>query len=104
MFDITSMMGKLQDAQQKMEQVKQQLDLVLIDEQLDRGALKVTLTANRKVKSIEISDALLSDKEQLEDYLIIALNKALDRATAIHEQEMASVAMKSIPDLSSLGR
>jgi DNA-binding protein YbaB len=42
--------------------------------------LKVTLTANRSVKSITIDDSLLEDKEQLEDYLILVLNKAIAKS------------------------
>jgi DNA-binding protein YbaB len=53
------------------------LDTVLVDEQSSDGLLKVTLTANRSVKSITIDDSLLEDKEQLEDYLILVLNKAI---------------------------
>jgi DNA-binding protein YbaB len=49
------------------------LDTVLVDEQSSDGLLKVTLTANRSVKSITIDDSLLEDKEQ--DYLILVLNK-----------------------------
>jgi hypothetical protein len=35
---------------------------------------------------------LLEDKEQLEDYLILNLNKALNRAANIYDKEIAAVA------------
>jgi DNA-binding protein YbaB len=31
------------------------------------------------VKSITIADELLADKEQLEDYMILVLNKAIEK-------------------------
>ena len=50
--------------------------------------LKVTITANRTIKSIAIDDELLQDKDMLEDYLILTLNKAIERATTVHETEV----------------
>ena len=70
-MDLMGMMGKLRETQQKIEDTKKRLDTVLIDEQSNDNLLKVTLTANRKIKSITIEDSLLEDKEQLEDYLIL---------------------------------
>jgi len=65
------MMGKLKETQDKIEQTKKRLDTVLVDEQSTDGLLKVTITANRAIKSITIADELLEDKEQLEDYMIM---------------------------------
>ena len=97
--DLMGMMGKLKETQQKIEETKKRLDSVLIDEKSNDGLLKVTLTANRKIKTIEIDDSLLSDKEQLEDYLILILNKAIERATQINETELGAVAKDGMPNI-----
>jgi len=97
--DLKGMMGKLKDAQAKVEATKKRLDTVLIDEQSNDSLLKVTLTANRTIKSISVDDALLEDKEQLEDYLVLTLNKAINRATAINEAELAAVAKEGMPNI-----
>ena len=91
------MMGKIKEAQQKIENTKKRLDTVLIDEQSTDGLLKVTLTANRKIKSILIEDSLLEDKEQLEDYLILVLNKAIEKASNVNEAELDAVAKMDMP-------
>ncbi len=91
------MMGKLRETQQKIEDTKKRLDTVLIDEQSTDRTLKVTLTANRVIKSISIDDALLEDKEQLEDYLILVLNKAIEKATKVNEAELDAVAKMDMP-------
>ena len=91
------MMGKLKETQQKVEETKKRLDSVLIDEESSDGLLKITLTANREIRSLEIADSLLEDKEQLEDYLIINLNKAIKKATEINEAELAAVAKDGMP-------
>lgn len=71
----------------------------MIDEQSNDGLLKVTLTANRTVKSIEIDDSLLEDKEQLEDYLVLVMNKAIQKATAVNEAELGAVAKDGMPNI-----
>ena len=97
--DLKGMMGKLKEAQKKVEETKKRLDTVLIDEQSNDGKLKVTLTANREIKSLVVDDELLEDKEQLEDYLILTLNKAIAKATRINEAELAAVAKDGMPNI-----
>ena len=93
------MMGKLQETQQKIEETKARLDTVLVDEQSNDGLLKVTLTANRTIRSITVDDSLLEDKEQLEDYLVMTLNKAIEKATAINDAELAAAAKDGMPNI-----
>ncbi|MCG2430439.1 YbaB/EbfC family nucleoid-associated protein [Aequorivita xiaoshiensis] len=97
--DLMGMMGKLKETQAKVEETKKRLDTVLIDEKSNDGLLKITLTANREIKSIEVDDSLLEDKEQLEDYLILTLNKAIEKATNVHESEIAAVAKDGMPNI-----
>lgn len=97
--DIMGMMGKLKETQQKIEETKKRLDFVLINEQSSDGLLKVTLTANRTVKSIEIDDSLLDDKEQLEDYLVLVMNKAIQKASDVNEAELGAVAKDGMPNI-----
>ncbi len=93
------MMGKLKEAQQKIADTKERLNTVLIDESSSDNLLKITITANREIKNIVIDDALLEDKEQLEDYLVLTLNKAIQKASSINEQELAAVAKEGMPNI-----
>ncbi len=97
--DMMGMMGKLKETQQKVEATKKRMDTVLVDEASSDGHLKVTITANREIKSITIDDTLLQDKEQLEDYLVITLNKAIAKATNVNETELAAVAKEGMPNI-----
>jgi DNA-binding YbaB/EbfC family protein len=97
--DLMGMMGKIKETQQKVEETKKRLDFVLIDEKSADGLLEVTLTANKKIKSITLSDDLLQDKEMLEDYLVTVLNKAIEKATNVHETELAAVAKEGMPNI-----
>ncbi|KQB43959.1 nucleoid-associated protein, YbaB/EbfC family [Flavobacterium sp. L1I52] len=96
-MDLMGMMGKLKETQNKIEATKKRMDTVLVDEQSTDGLLKVTITANRTIKSISIADELLEDKEQLEDYMILVLNKAIEKATKINEAELDAVAKMDMP-------
>lgn len=97
--DMMSMMGKLKETQKKVEETKKRLDTVLVDESSNDGKLKISLTANRTIKAIEIDDELLTDKEQLEDYLIMTLNKAIEKATRVNEAELGAVAKEGMPNI-----
>ena len=97
--DLSGMMDNLRGAQQKVEETKTRLNSVLIYEVVADGKLKIILTANREIKAISIDDSLLADAEELEDYLIIALNKAIKKATKINEEEMAVAAKSGMPNI-----
>ncbi|SNR33227.1 YbaB/EbfC family nucleoid-associated protein [Lutibacter flavus] len=96
--DLTGMMGKLKEAQQKIEETKARLNTILIDGEAGNGTVKVTVTANKIVKNISISKEL-SDHEEIEDYLIIALNNALEKANNISETELAAAAKDGMPNI-----
>jgi len=96
-MDLMGMMGKLKETQRKIEETKKRLDTVLIDEQSTDGLLKITLTANSTIKAITIADALLEDKEQLEDYLILVMNKAIEKAANVNQTELDAVAKVDMP-------
>jgi len=100
--DMMGMMNKLKEAQKKVEETKERLHTVLIDESSNDGKLNVTITANRTLKSIVIDDDLLEDKEMLEDYLVLIINKAIEKASNIHDSEIAAVAKEGMPNIPGL--
>lgn len=96
--DLSNMMDKLKEAQQNIEATKQRLHTIIINEQANNGAVKVSVTANNEIKSITISEEL-SDKEEIEDSLVIALNKALSKANEIKETELSTAAKNGMPNI-----
>lgn len=97
--DMMGMMGKLKETQEKVEATKKRLDTVYLQENSSDGLLSISITANRTIKEIKINDSLLADKEQLEDYLILTLNKAIEKASKVNETELAAVAKEGIPNI-----
>ena len=99
MFDI---IGKLDEAKKNVEEAKKRLDTILIDGEAGNGMVKVTVTGNRVVKKLIIDDEAMQDKEILEDYLILALNKALEEAGKIQEAELKKAATDALPNIPGL--
>ena len=96
-MDLMAMMGKMKETQQRIEDTKKRLDTILIDEQSTDGLLKVTITANNAIKNISVNDSLLEDKEQLEDYLVTVINKAIEKATRVNLTELDAVTKVDMP-------
>ena len=100
--DMMEMMNKIKETEAKVEESKKRLDTVMIDEKSSDGLLKVTVTANREIKNIEVSEELLKDKDQLEDYLVLTMNKAINRASQVNEDELGAVAREGMPNIPGL--
>jgi nucleoid-associated protein EbfC len=94
------MMGKLQEMKQKAEEIKSRLDDTTIRSESAGGDILIEITGNRKILSLTISSALQhGDKEQLEELLVIAVNRAIAEADKVNETEMKSAASGLLPGL-----
>ena len=91
MFDI---FGKLGQIKQKMAEGKEKLSTIVLSGEAGNGAVKVTVDGNRQVKTIEIAPNLLAaeNKEELEDLLVTALNRALKEGENAWEAQMKEAA------------
>ncbi len=87
------MFDKLMAAQQKADEIKKRLDTVSVYAEVEGGAIKITATANKAISAIEIDETFYkqADKEELEELLLTAINKALSRAEEVSTAEMQSM-------------
>ena len=97
MFD-QNMMQKLQEMQKQIEESKKRLDTIKVEETIE-GKVKIVANGNRKIESIEVIDHSSMDKEELEDYLILAMNRVMEKAGNVHDSEMASQAKGMMPGM-----
>jgi len=88
------MLGGLQ---QKQEELKAKLSTVEIKESLNDDAIIVTANAAREIINIELDDTKIdmTDKAQVEDLVLIAVNNVLKKA-AQKEAEMSQSFLSSI--------
>jgi DNA-binding YbaB/EbfC family protein len=84
------MFDKLLQAQQKAAEVKKRLDGISVTGEAEGGKIKITATGNKYITAIEIHPDLLqlSAKDELEELLTIAVNKAIEQAENISQSEM----------------
>ncbi len=95
---LGDMMGKLQEVKKKVEEIKAKLDNEKIDVTGASGDIKITINGNRKIQKLEITPALQSaSKEELQEQLLITVNKAIEEADKRSADEMKSVAGGLIP-------
>jgi DNA-binding YbaB/EbfC family protein len=94
-----NMMEKLQEMQKQAEESKQRLDKISVIGEAENGKVQIEITGNRKVKSIRVDATLVNDKEQLEDVLLVAMNRAIEQADKVNEAEMRSAAMNFMPNM-----
>lgn len=102
-MDMMKMLGQLQASQQKVEEAKKRMMNEFISESTSDDLLQVKVSKAGRVKEIELKDELLEDKEQLTDYLILTLNKALEKAQAQHDMEVEKVAKEGLPSIPGMG-
>ena len=99
------MFDKILEAQQKAGEVKKRLDAITVTGTAEGGKVTVSANGNRKVLSITIDEELVkdADKEQLEDLLLVAVNKALEQAENINQREMAAMTQQMLGGMGGLG-
>jgi len=87
------MFDKLFQAQQKAEEIKKRLDSISVSGEVEDGKIRVIATANKEIKEIMIDPVYFKeiDKEELEELLLVATNKALKQADEINQAEMQAV-------------
>ena len=98
------MFDKLFQAQQKAEEIKKRLDTISVSGEVEGGLIRVIATANKEIKEITIDPVFLSnaDKEELEELLVVALNKAITQADQISQAEMQAASKDMLGGLSGL--
>lgn len=94
------MMGKLNEMKQKADEMKAKLDDTIIKVEGAGGDIKISITGNKELKSLTIADALQhGNKEELEEQLLVTINKALFKANEVNENEMKKIAGGMLPGL-----
>jgi len=99
------MFDKLFEAKQKAEEVKKRLDGLTVSGIAEGGKIRVMSNGNKVVQSIDIDEEFLrsADKEELEELLIVAINKALEQAENLHQSEMAALSRDMLGGMGGLG-
>ena len=98
------MFDKLLQVQQQAEEIKKRLDNISVSGEAEGGKIKVKATGNKHITAIEIDGEFLksADKEELEELLAVAVNKALEQAENVHQSEMQAMSQSMLGGLGNL--
>lgn len=98
------MFDKLMAAQKQAEEIKKRLDTISVFGEVEGGAIKVTATANKAITAIEIEENFYSsaDREELEELLLTAVNKALAQADQVSASEMQAATQSMLGGLGGM--
>ena len=93
-------MGRLKEMKQAAEEIKERLEATELRSEGAGGDIKIVITGMRRIRSIEISAALQhGNKQELEEHLAVAMNRAIDAADKLNEEEMKKAAGGLLPGL-----
>jgi DNA-binding YbaB/EbfC family protein len=96
---MQGMLKQVQKMQAEMEKIQNELGNKTVSAESGGGMVKATANGKKEIISIEIDNEVVSsgDKEMIEDLVVAAVNKALESANKMAEEEMASVTKGMMP-------
>lgn len=96
---MQGMMKQIQKMQAEMEKVQSELGNKTVSEESGGGVVKATANGKKEIISIQIDEEIIKgeDREMLEDLVVAAVNKALESAGKMAEEEMGNVTKGMIP-------
>lgn len=107
-MNMSDMFGKMMDMQEKINAAQDELENKTVTAEAGGGMVKVTANGAQKITGIEIEPEAVDpdDLELLEDLIIAGVNKALEDASEMAQDEMRKSMGGMLPkgmDLSQLG-
>ncbi len=107
-MNMQDMFKKMMDMQQKMNAAQEELEDKTVTAEAGGGMVKVTANGAQKITGIEIDPEAVDpdDLELLEDLIIAGVNKALEDASDMAQEEMRESMGGMLPpgmDLGQLG-
>lgn len=96
---LQGMLKQVQKMQAEMEKVQNELGGKTVTEEAGGGIIKATANGKKEIVTVEIDKEIINsgDKEMLEDLVVAAVNKALESAGKMAEEEMAKVTKGMLP-------
>jgi len=96
---MQGMLKQVQKMQAEMQRVQNELGNKTVTEEAGGGMIKATANGNKDIVSVEIDPQVINaeEKEILEDLVVAAVNKALQSASKMAEDEMGKITKGMLP-------
>jgi len=90
---IGQLMKQAQEMQANMKKAQEEMASLTVTGESGAGVVRITMTCQHQVQSLEIDDALIGDdKEMLEDLVVAALNDALRKVESTVQEKYSGMA------------
>lgn len=98
-LNMNDMLKQVQKMQADMAKVQAELGNKTVTEESGGGMVKATANGKKEIVSLFIDDEIAKsgDKEMLEDLVVAAVNKALQTAGKMAEDELGSITKGILP-------
>lgn len=99
-----NMMGKLQEAQEKMKEVQERLDSVSVKGEASNGEIQIIVSASKQIRDVKIAPSIVErgDAEEIEDQLLLALQQAFQKADNVAKSESGDLMKGVLPNIPGL--
>jgi len=90
---IGQLMKQAQEMQANMKKAQEEMASITVTGESGGGMVRITMTCQHQVRSLEIDDTLVGDdKEMLEDLIIAAFNDALRKVESTVQEKFSGMA------------
>jgi DNA-binding YbaB/EbfC family protein len=98
---MAGMMKQIQKMQEKMAQVQASLEAKTVVGESGGGMVKATVNGKQQLVKLQIEKEVVNPVEidMLEDLLLAAVNKGLEEASKMAQEEMAKVTSGMLPNI-----
>lgn len=88
---MQALMRQANQMQARMKKAQEELAAREFESTSGGGAVKLIMTGDYKLKSVEIQPDVMSDREMLQDLIVTAVNEAVRTVKTTSDQEMAKI-------------
>ncbi|MBQ7668408.1 MAG: YbaB/EbfC family nucleoid-associated protein [Clostridia bacterium] len=96
-MNMNNLLKQAQKMQADMQKTQEELGNKIIEASSGGGAVTVTATGKKEIKSIKINPEALDDAEMLQDLVLTAVNEALRQADELTANEMKKFNIPNLP-------